>query len=101
MGLPMRGEAEGSADKLTTPEKGLLQKLGVFADDADEAVELQPAMLRSFRIAVLQNEERAYEELKESILRVTYHAGSSSDGDGDGDGEGEGQDEEGPALGTR
>jgi hypothetical protein len=89
MGLPIAG-----SDVLQAEEKDRLQKLGVFSDDADEAVQSQPSILHAFRVSVRQNEDRAYEELKAAILRVNYHGDSSSDDD---DG---GQDEDGPELVT-
>lgn len=76
---------------LTAEERASLTAAGLFADDVDEAIQTEPAILAAFRAAP---PEEAVALLKEHVMRIIYYGDGDADDDGAGDADGSGE----PAL---
>ena len=70
---------------LTPEERASLTTAGLFADDVDEAIQTEPAILAAFRAAP---PEEAVALLKEHVMRIIYYGDGDDDDDGAGEADG-------------
>ena len=85
---PEPSPASASAPAPLTPEeRASLTTAGLFADDVDEAIQTEPAILAAFRAAP---PGEAVALLKEHVMRIIYYGDGDGDDDDDGAGEADG-----------
>ena len=83
---PEPSPAAASAPAPLTPEeRASLTTAGLFADDVDEAIQTEPAILAAFRAAP---PEEAVALLKEHVMRIIYYGDGDDDDDGVGEADG-------------